>query len=124
MFSHFFSFFSIFPCWGAEREKWSAKSFFYLEQKLRSFIPFLKMKRLPETSFVAAVSTAMEGGSLSETWRGFLIILKVFRKVFFSLSPSSFHPKQRNSGVDAWEFRIDNRGDVSIHSRQTRAAMP
>lgn len=32
-----------------------------LEQKLRSFIPFLKMKRLPETSFVAAVSTAMEG---------------------------------------------------------------
>lgn len=106
MFSHFFSFFSTFPCWGKRRSGRQNPS--SSGTKASEFHSFFEDEKASRNLICRRSVNSDGGGSLSETWRGFLIIPKVFRKVFVSFS-ILFPPKQRNSGVDAWEFRIDNR---------------
>lgn len=106
MFSHFFSFFSTFPCWGKRRSGRQNPS--STGTKASEFHSFFEDEKASRNLICRRSVNSDGGGSLSETWRGFLIIPKVFRKVFVSFS-ILFPPKQRNSGVDAWEFRIDNR---------------
>lgn len=91
----FSSFFLLSPLFLVKpEEKWPAKSFLCGNKSPSEFQSFFEKEKASRRLICRGSVNNDGGGPLSETWRGFLIILKVFRKVSTSPSFLSFHPNK------------------------------